>query len=127
MQSLQAADESQHWRIPEEQFNREAEKPRSAHKRRVENTNEHAPDTSPLSDMSLDDDLTKLLNETSIDEGGRVCFYASTSFYHIEAGGVKDRPDLTQVWENVKANLDSKEIILEEYKTIGTGCDGFGD
>jgi len=90
MQRLQAADESQRLRVLEEHYEREAEKPRSAHKRRAESTNEHAPDASPLSDTSLDDDLTQLLKETSIDESGRVCFYGSTSLYHIETGGAKD-------------------------------------
>jgi hypothetical protein len=37
----------------------------------------------------------------------------------MNIGGAKDRPDLTQVWENVKAKLDSKETLHEEYKTIG--------
>ncbi|KAE9376450.1 hypothetical protein N431DRAFT_479708 [Stipitochalara longipes BDJ] len=86
IERLRAAEESQRLRILEEHFNQEVEHPRPAHRRRPEGTNEHSLEASPPSDTSLDDDLSQLLKETSIDESGRVCFYGSTSFYHVEAG-----------------------------------------
>lgn len=37
----------------------------------------------------------------------------------MNIGGAKDRPDLNQVWENVKAKLDNKERVHDTYTTIG--------
>jgi hypothetical protein len=41
-------------------------------------------ETSPQSDISVEDDLAELFNETSVDEYGRLCFYGSTSLFHVQ-------------------------------------------
>lgn len=33
-------------------------------------------------------------------------------------GGAKDRPELEQVWENVKAKLDGKQRVHTSYKLV---------
>jgi hypothetical protein len=37
----------------------------------------------------------------------------------MNLGGAKDRPDLRQVWENVKAKLGDNEGLHDEFRTIG--------
>jgi hypothetical protein len=37
----------------------------------------------------------------------------------MNLGGAKDRPDLDEVWENVKAKLNRKNRVHDEYKKIG--------
>jgi hypothetical protein len=43
-------------------------------------------ETYPQSEGSEQDDITQILNETSVDEHGRVCFYGSTSLFHTQVG-----------------------------------------
>ena len=43
-------------------------------------------------------------------------------FIQMNLGGAKDRPDLTQVWENVQAKLAGKAVVHKKYaKTSFTG------
>lgn len=39
---------------------------------------------SPLTEVSSENELTEVLNETSVDEDGRICFYGTTSLYHLQ-------------------------------------------
>lgn len=39
---------------------------------------------SPVTDGSSDNELTEILNETSVDEDGRICFYGTTSLFHLQ-------------------------------------------
>lgn len=35
----------------------------------------------------------------------------------MNIGGAKDRPDLPQVWDNVRAQMDGKAVVHEHIKT----------
>lgn len=35
----------------------------------------------------------------------------------MNLGGAKDRPDLNQVWDNVKAKMDGREQVHQKYMT----------
>lgn len=37
----------------------------------------------------------------------------------MNIGGASDRPDLEQVWDNVRAKIDGKEAVHKSYKTTG--------
>lgn len=37
----------------------------------------------------------------------------------MNVGGMKDRPELEQVWDNVKAKLEGRERVHGTYKIIG--------
>ncbi|KAJ9195878.1 transcriptional regulator family: Fungal Specific TF [Paecilomyces variotii] len=39
---------------------------------------------SPQSEASVEDEVNELLNEASVDEEGRMCFYGKTSLYHFQ-------------------------------------------
>lgn len=36
----------------------------------------------------------------------------------MNMGGAKDRPELEQVWENVKAKMDGKPKVHSSYKMV---------
>lgn len=53
---------------------------------------------SPDSDNSVENDLTELLNETSVGEDGRICFYGKTSLYHLQPDQVPlSRPQAGEI------------------------------
>lgn len=37
----------------------------------------------------------------------------------MNIGGASDRPDLEQVWDNVRAKIDGKGVVHQSYKTTG--------
>lgn len=37
----------------------------------------------------------------------------------MNIGGASDRPVLTEVWENAKAQLEGKEVPQKDYSTTG--------
>lgn len=37
----------------------------------------------------------------------------------MNLGGASDRPDLEQVWDNVRAKIEGKGVIHESYKKMG--------
>lgn len=37
-----------------------------------------------MTEVSSDNELTEILNETSVDEDGRICFYGTTSLFHLQ-------------------------------------------
>lgn len=37
----------------------------------------------------------------------------------MNIGGASDRPDLDQVWDNVRAKVDGKAPVHKDYKTMG--------
>jgi hypothetical protein len=39
--------------------------------------------------------------------------------WQMNLGGVKDRPRLGQIWENVQAQLEGKKKVHQTYKLIG--------
>lgn len=79
LDSLRSANDTKRLQILEEYFNNDA----NAKRKRSTNPEEQMGE-SPASDESADGELTELLNETSVDEDGRICFYGSTSLFHLQ-------------------------------------------
>jgi hypothetical protein len=73
---LRCANDTERLRILEEHF---------SNKKRKRSTNPEGPlPDSPQSDESADNEMIELLNETSVDEDGRICFYGTTSLFHLK-------------------------------------------
>jgi hypothetical protein len=79
MAELRTASDTERLRILEEHFN----KGQSQLMRRLSSTDGHL-EGSPDSGLSVEDELAELLQETSVDEDGRICFYGSTSNLHLQ-------------------------------------------
>ena len=77
---LRHANDPERLRILEEHFGNDMSRKRE----RPANTEGQGPlPDSPQSDESADDEMIDLCHETSVDEGGRICFYGTTSFFHL--------------------------------------------
>ena len=76
---MRGANDAERLRMLEEQFSSDTN---GAHKRPV-NSQEQL-ENSPQSEATSENDLTDLLNETSVDEDGRICFYGTTSSFHLQ-------------------------------------------
>lgn len=84
-------------RLLDEYFDKEATIPNKPPPRSsTPNTYEH--DTLNT-EISTEEEVTELLNETSVDEEGRICFYGKTSLYHFqpEEASFTFRPDGPEV------------------------------
>ena len=60
---------------------------------------------SPASDESSENDLVEVLNETSVDDHGRICFYGSTSLFHVQPD--KNAKPPSNGSENVDSGFES--------------------
>jgi hypothetical protein len=77
---LRGADGPERLRILEEHFGNDMSRKR----KRPANTEGQGPlPDSPQSDGSADDEMIDFCHETSVDEHGRICFYGTTSFFHL--------------------------------------------
>lgn len=79
MNELRAASDTERLRILEDYFSKD-----KGLKLRRLSSNEGYFEGSPDSGVSVEDELTELLHETSVDEDGRICFYGSTSNLHLQ-------------------------------------------
>lgn len=76
---LRAASDVERLRILDDHFTKD----KALKVRRMSSTEGHL-EGSPSSEISVEDELTELLHETSVDEDGRICFYGSTSSLHVQ-------------------------------------------
>jgi hypothetical protein len=80
MSELRAASDVERLRILDDHFSKD----KTLKVRRMSSTDGGHLEGSPSSEISVEDELTELLHETSVDEDGRICFYGSTSNLHLE-------------------------------------------
>jgi len=76
---LRIASEEDRLRILDEHFSSNM----SYKTKRATTIEEHQRE-SPQSEISAEDEVTELLNETSVGEDSRICFYGRTSLYHLQ-------------------------------------------
>ena len=76
---MRGANDAERLRMLEEQFTSDTN---GAHQRPVNSQEQR--ENSPQSEATSENDLTELLNETSVDEDGRICFYGTTSLFHLQ-------------------------------------------
>ncbi|MCJ1306057.1 hypothetical protein MMC08_008875 [Hypocenomyce scalaris] len=79
IERLRGANDAERLRMLEEQFTSDTN---GAHQRPVNSQEQR--ENSPQSEATSENDLTELLNETSVDEDGRICFYGTTSLFHLQ-------------------------------------------
>ena len=69
----------------EEHFNGSGDNNGNGKRKRISNTDERQQDSSAGTEVSSsENELTEILNETSVDEDGRICFYGTTSSFHLQ-------------------------------------------
>ena len=78
-----------------------ASDPEKSGKRKRAGTVEAPAKESSVSDASSENDLVEVLNETSVDDHGRICFYGSTSLFHVQPN------TNVQLQSNGPENVDS--------------------
>ncbi|KKA16332.1 hypothetical protein T310_10066 [Rasamsonia emersonii CBS 393.64] len=82
LERLRTASPEERLRLLDEHFSKEATA--SSKPPRASNLNTRQQKESPRSEVSTEDEVTELLNETSVGEDGRICFYGRTSLYHLQ-------------------------------------------
>lgn len=68
----------------EEHFNGSEERNGREKRKRVGNVEERQDGSATTEFSSSENELTEILNETSVDEDGRICFYGTTSSFHLQ-------------------------------------------
>lgn len=76
---LRRANDTERLRILEEHFGNDVSKKR----KRPANTEGPPPDSPQSEQSAADDEMIDLCHETTVDEDGRICFYGTTSFFHL--------------------------------------------
>ncbi|GAE00169.1 nitrogen assimilation transcription factor nirA [Paecilomyces variotii No. 5] len=80
--TLKDARDEDRLRLLEEYFNK---RPETVYKPpRASLANVRHQDHSPQSEACVEDGVNELLNEASVDEEGKICFYGRTSLYHFQ-------------------------------------------
>lgn len=99
---LRTASPTERLQILDEHFSNDT----SVKRKRSTNPDEQQQqqEESPRSDESAEEDLTELLNETSVDEEGRIVFYGTTSLFHLQ-------PDQTAI-SRTQAPREPPDTIL---------------
>lgn len=82
LERLRTASPEERLRLLDEHFSKEATAPTKPP--RASNIDTRRQKESPRSEVSTEDEVTELLNETSVGEDGRICFYGRTSLYHLQ-------------------------------------------
>lgn len=98
LKHLRIATEQERSRLLEEYFNGGRERNGNGKRKRVSNTEERLDESVTTEFSSSENELTEILNETSVDEDGRICFYGTTSSFHLQPDKVlrpqaSERPD----------------------------------
>ncbi|MDI1489551.1 MAG: hypothetical protein OHK93_000748 [Ramalina farinacea] len=57
---------------------------------------EHSPGGTDVAAASSDNELVEVFNETSVDDHGRICFYGTTSLFHVQPDVNPRGPTLPQ-------------------------------
>ncbi|KAL1966256.1 hypothetical protein VTN77DRAFT_4609 [Rasamsonia byssochlamydoides] len=108
LERLQTASDEERLRLLDEHFSKETTTMTSSKLPR-------ASKDSPRSEISTEDEVTELLNETSVGEDGRICFYGRTSLYHLQPEQITlaHRPSGSEVLIESRASGDAtrKESI----------------
>lgn len=100
---LRTASATERLKILDEHFSNDT----SVKRKRSTNPDEQLQqqqEESPRSDESAEEELTELLNETSVDEEGRIVFYGTTSLFHLQ-------PDQTAI-SRTQAPQEPSDTIL---------------
>ena len=98
LKRLHVASEQERSRLLEEHVNGSGDKNGIGKRKRISNAEERQ-DSNPATEVSSsENELTEILNETSVDEDGRICFYGTTSSFHLQPDKVLrsqlgERPD----------------------------------
>lgn len=83
LDSLRGSNDTERLNILNDHFEQSKDDVRNVIMDGVNNGHQRA---SSQAERSIEDDRTQLLQETSVDEHGRVCFYGSTSLFHMKPG-----------------------------------------
>lgn len=81
LERLRNASEAERSQLLDEHFNSIRTHPKPP---RASDINSGAQRDSPQSDVSAEDGVAELLNEATVGEDGRICFYGRTSLYHLQ-------------------------------------------
>ncbi len=94
----------------EEHFNGGGDRNGSVKRKRLSNAEERQDGSATTEFSSSENELTEILNETSVDEDGRICFYGTTSSFHLQPDKVlrpqaSERPDMVCKNLNMTGNM----------------------
>lgn len=98
LKCLHIASEEERSRLLEEHFSGSGDRSGNGKRKRVSNTEDRQDRSATTEVSSSENELTEILNETSVDEDGRICFYGTTSSFHLQPdkvlrSQVGERPD----------------------------------
>ena len=85
----------------EEHFNGTGDKKGTGKRKRISNTDERQDSSAATEVSSSENELAEILNETSVDEDGRICFYGTASSFHLQPDKVL-RPQLGERPDTVR-------------------------
>ena len=84
LKRLHIANDQERSCLLEEYFNGSGERNDNGKRKRVSITKERQDGSVMTEYPSSENELTEILNETSVDEDGRICFYGTTSSFHLQ-------------------------------------------
>lgn len=98
LKCLHIASEEERSRLLEEHFSGSGDRSGNGKRKRISNTEDRQDRSATTEVSSSENELTEILNETSVDEDGRICFYGTTSSFHLQPDKVLrsqigERPD----------------------------------
>ena len=85
LQRLRLANDGERTRLLEDHFDNPGGEKVGKRKRPNNCTNVvEQENNSPITEGSSDNELVEVFNETSVDDHGRICFYGTTSLFHLQ-------------------------------------------